>query len=475
MSGAARGGRLLRRRRGRRAGRPLRCVLRRRQPLRRRGVRTGRPTPRPGPGGRGRPDLRAGGLRHHPARHRQDRGAVHHVRRRGGGARHPAGHVRRVRRVRSDPASPPEHARPDDDDLGLPALWRARPGGRHPVRDVRRPRTPDRGSRPTRSTSPAGVDSGSTLRLAGRGAVGPRGGAAGDLYVHVRVRPHERYTRVGHDLVTTVPVSIVQAALGTTITLPTLDGEEELRIPAGSQSGRVFTLRGRGVPTVRGRGRGDLRAELVVAGARPSSRRRRRSCSDDSPTRWARRSSRRAPTACSRASSPPSPDRTGRGAHGGPGGRHPAPRPRRTCSSTRWTTRCSTTTIATTSSASCASAPARPSRSATERAAGVPVDPRRRPRAARPGGGGAGAGPAVDGGVRDRQGRPARAHRQGTDRGRCRSARADGDGAWASSGGRVIGGGRRSSGCGGSCAAPGCRAAGSGCPRSRTWRTSTSS
>ena len=111
---------------------------------------------------------------------------------------------------------------------------------------------------------PAGVDSGSTLRLSGRGAVGPRGGGAGDLYVHLRVRPHERYDRVDNDLVTTVHVSIVQAALGTTVTLPTLDGEEELRIPAGTQSGRVFTLRGRGVPAVRGRGRGDLRAELVV-------------------------------------------------------------------------------------------------------------------------------------------------------------------------------------------------------------------
>ncbi len=111
---------------------------------------------------------------------------------------------------------------------------------------------------------PAGVDSGSTLRLTGRGAVGPRGGAAGDLYVHLRVRPHERYTRVGHDLVTTVTVSMVQAALGTTVTLPTLDGDEELRIPAGTQSGKVFTLRGRGVPIVRARGRGDLRAELVV-------------------------------------------------------------------------------------------------------------------------------------------------------------------------------------------------------------------
>jgi molecular chaperone DnaJ len=111
---------------------------------------------------------------------------------------------------------------------------------------------------------PAGVDSGSTLRLTGRGAVGPRGGTTGDLYVHVGVRPHERYVRQGHDLLTTVSVSIVQAALGTTITLPTLDGDEELQIPAGSQSGKVFTLRGRGVPTVRGRGRGDLRAELVV-------------------------------------------------------------------------------------------------------------------------------------------------------------------------------------------------------------------
>jgi molecular chaperone DnaJ len=111
---------------------------------------------------------------------------------------------------------------------------------------------------------PAGVDSGSTLRLSARGAVGPRGGEAGDLYVHVRVRPHERYRRVGNDLVTTVSVSMVQAALGTTVQLPTLDGDEELRIPAGTQSGKVFTLRGRGVPAVRGRGRGDLRAELVV-------------------------------------------------------------------------------------------------------------------------------------------------------------------------------------------------------------------
>ena len=72
---------------------------------------------------------------------------------------------------------------------------------------------------------PAGVDSGSTLRLTGRGAVGPRGGGAGDLYVHLRVAPHDRFVREDHDLVTEVPISIAQAALGTQIELETLDGD----------------------------------------------------------------------------------------------------------------------------------------------------------------------------------------------------------------------------------------------------------
>jgi molecular chaperone DnaJ len=111
---------------------------------------------------------------------------------------------------------------------------------------------------------PAGVDQGSTLRLTGRGAVGPRGGGAGDLYVHLRVARHERFERDGADLVTTVPISIAQAALGVTITLPTLDGDEELVVPAGTQPGRQFVLRGRGVPQVHGRGRGDLRAIIRV-------------------------------------------------------------------------------------------------------------------------------------------------------------------------------------------------------------------
>lgn len=111
---------------------------------------------------------------------------------------------------------------------------------------------------------PAGVDSGATLRLTQRGAAGPRGGAPGDLYVHIRVAPHARYERDGVDLVTRVPVSIAQASLGTRLDLPTLDGDEELSIPPGTQPGHEFVLRHRGVPRLQGRGRGDLRVIVDV-------------------------------------------------------------------------------------------------------------------------------------------------------------------------------------------------------------------
>ncbi len=111
---------------------------------------------------------------------------------------------------------------------------------------------------------PAGVDTGSTLRLTQRGAVGPRGGARGDLYVHLRVRPDDAYTRDGSDLVTDVPISIAQAALGTSMELETLDGTEDLVIPPGTQPGREFVLRQRGVPHLQGRGRGDLIARVRV-------------------------------------------------------------------------------------------------------------------------------------------------------------------------------------------------------------------
>ena len=111
---------------------------------------------------------------------------------------------------------------------------------------------------------PPGVDHGVTLRLTGRGPVGPRGGPAGDLYVHLRVTPHDRFQRDGYDLIQTVHVSMAQAALGVRMPFETLDGSEELEVPPGTQSGRVFKLRGRGVPRTDGRGRGDLLVPVVV-------------------------------------------------------------------------------------------------------------------------------------------------------------------------------------------------------------------
>lgn len=111
---------------------------------------------------------------------------------------------------------------------------------------------------------PAGVDTGSTLRLTGRGAVGLRGGGAGDLYVHLEVRPHDRFQRAGNDLVHELHLSFPQAALGAHISFETLDGDEDLVIPRATQPGRVFRLRGRGVPSVEGRGRGDLLVQVHV-------------------------------------------------------------------------------------------------------------------------------------------------------------------------------------------------------------------
>jgi molecular chaperone DnaJ len=111
---------------------------------------------------------------------------------------------------------------------------------------------------------PAGVDTGSTLRLGGRGAAGPRGGANGDLYVHIRVRPHDRFVRAGTDLHTDLRVSFAQAALGAHLELETLDGPEEVALPAGTQTGRELRLRGRGVPHLERRHRGDLIARVVV-------------------------------------------------------------------------------------------------------------------------------------------------------------------------------------------------------------------
>ena len=111
---------------------------------------------------------------------------------------------------------------------------------------------------------PGGVDTGSTLRLTDRGAAGPRGGPNGDLYVHVRVQPHERFTRDGVDLHCDLPLSFAQAALGAHLEFDTLDGQEDLVVPRGTPSGKEFKLKGRGVPHLERRHRGDL----IVRGPR---------------------------------------------------------------------------------------------------------------------------------------------------------------------------------------------------------------
>ena len=118
--------------------------------------------------------------------------------------------------------------------------------------------------RTLRVTVPSGVDTGLVLRLSDRGSAGPRGGPPGDLYVHLEVRPDARFTRQGNDLVHELHVSVAQAALGAHLPLTTLDGEEEVAVPPGTQSGRVVRLRGHGVPDVNGRGRGDLLVQVLV-------------------------------------------------------------------------------------------------------------------------------------------------------------------------------------------------------------------
>jgi molecular chaperone DnaJ len=105
---------------------------------------------------------------------------------------------------------------------------------------------------------PPGVDTGTRLRVAGEGEPGPNGGPAGDLYVVLEVKEHPFFERRGADLYCTIPVSVVQAALGTELQVPGLNGEERLKIPEGTQSGAVFRVKGKGMPDPRGGGKGDL-------------------------------------------------------------------------------------------------------------------------------------------------------------------------------------------------------------------------
>ncbi len=105
---------------------------------------------------------------------------------------------------------------------------------------------------------PAGVETGSRLRVSGEGEAGPNGGPAGDLFVVIHVKEHDVFERQGANLYSAVPVTFAQAALGTEIKVKTLDGEEDLKIPAGTQTGTVFRIKSQGMPALGGRGRGDL-------------------------------------------------------------------------------------------------------------------------------------------------------------------------------------------------------------------------
>jgi molecular chaperone DnaJ len=111
---------------------------------------------------------------------------------------------------------------------------------------------------------PAGIAEGQRIRVSGRGHAGERGGPPGDLYVMIRVREDSRFVRDGDDLVTAVDVAAPLAALGTTVEVPTVDGSVELEIPAGTQPHDMLTVRGRGMPSLRGRRAGDLRVVVNV-------------------------------------------------------------------------------------------------------------------------------------------------------------------------------------------------------------------
>jgi molecular chaperone DnaJ len=111
---------------------------------------------------------------------------------------------------------------------------------------------------------PAGVDNGDRVRLAGEGEAGRNGGPAGDLYVEMHVRPHDIFEREGDNLSCEVPISFGTATLGGSVIVPTLDGQVSLKIPAETQSGRVFRLRDKGVQPVRGGSRGDLFCRVMV-------------------------------------------------------------------------------------------------------------------------------------------------------------------------------------------------------------------
>lgn len=111
---------------------------------------------------------------------------------------------------------------------------------------------------------PRGIDEGQRLRISGGGQAGENGGAPGDLYVYINIKPHKIFSRDGINVYCEIPISFVQAALGAKIDAPTIDGKVELTIPEGTQSGEVHRIRGKGIPVLRGEGRGDEFVKIKV-------------------------------------------------------------------------------------------------------------------------------------------------------------------------------------------------------------------
>ncbi|MBE6357250.1 MAG: molecular chaperone DnaJ [Lentisphaerae bacterium] len=111
---------------------------------------------------------------------------------------------------------------------------------------------------------PAGVDNNSQIRISGKGNAGLRGGPAGDIYIITRVRPSDVFERDGNDLLCEVPIPFAIAAAGGDVYVPTISGKTRIRVPAGTQSDKIFRLKGKGAPSVRGGGRGDLHIRVVV-------------------------------------------------------------------------------------------------------------------------------------------------------------------------------------------------------------------
>lgn len=111
---------------------------------------------------------------------------------------------------------------------------------------------------------PAGIDDGQMISLRGEGEPGTRGGPPGDLFISIRVKPHVLFQRQGNDVVCEIPITFIQAALGAELEVPTLDGKVRYNIPEGTQTGTVFRLRGKGIPSLRGSGRGDQYVKVNV-------------------------------------------------------------------------------------------------------------------------------------------------------------------------------------------------------------------